>query len=213
MLSGESAVGVDPANAVQTMAEIIVRADDEFDRDAWARLIAGLRYEQPDVDAEKLTTDALTMAACSIAEQVNAKAILCLSRTGFTVRSVTRFRPTAPILAFSPDERAVRQLSTSWGTRAVFTEERATASEVRDDALRLAREMGMESGDKVVVISGQSTKTRATDTLRVMSVPERCCMCVPPTAISLAHISALDDHVIDDAVVHGLFGGEPAVAI
>ena len=172
MLSGESAIGVDPVNAVATMAEIIARADQEFDHEAWARLIAELRDDDADAGMAAITTDALTVAACSIAEQVDAKAILCLSRTGFTVRSVARFRPATPILAFSPQPRAVRQLAVSWGTRAAATEERATADEVRVDALRLAREqLGMETGDRVVVISGQSTKTHATDTLRVMSIP------------------------------------------
>ena len=121
---------------------------------------------------EQITTNAITMAACRVAEQVDATAILCLSRSGFTVRSVTRFRPETPIYAFSPDPRTVRQLALSWGAVAARTEERPTAGEVRDDALRIARDkLGMMSGDRVVVISGQSTKTRATDTLRVMSIP------------------------------------------
>ncbi len=172
MLSGESAIGVDPVNAVATMAEIIQRADEEFDHEAWADMIDDLRYGGAQRDAASITTDALTMAACKVAERVDAKAIVCLSRTGFTVRSVTRFKPSVPILAFSPNEAAVRQLAVSWGTRATLTEERATAIEVRDDALRLARErLGMASGDRVVVISGQSIKTRATDTLRVMPIP------------------------------------------
>ena len=100
------------------------------------------------------------MAACKIADQVGAEAIICLSRTGFTVRAVTRFRPKARILAFSPDPKAVSQLAVSWGTQATVAPERSVAADVRDDALRLARErLGMESGSKVVVISGQSTKT------------------------------------------------------
>lgn len=172
MLSGESAIGVDPVNAVSTMAEIIQRADEEFDHGAWADMIEDLRYEGSQKDASTITTDALTMAACRVAGRVGAKAIVCLSRTGFTARSVTRFRPSVPILAFSPNEAAVRQLAVSWGTRAAHTEERSTAIEVRDDALRLARDrLGMASGDRVVVISGQSTRTRATDTLRVMPIP------------------------------------------
>ncbi|MDH3299992.1 MAG: pyruvate kinase [Acidimicrobiia bacterium] len=172
MLSGESAIGVDPVNAVATMAEIIKRADEEFDHEAWADVIDDLRFDDKQKDAAAITTDALTMAACKVAERVDAKAIVCLSRTGFTARSVTRFRPSVPILAFSPSEAAVRQLAVSWGTRATLTEERSTAAEVRDDALRLARDrLGMASGDRVVVISGQSVKTRATDTLRVMPIP------------------------------------------
>ena len=154
------------------MAEIVQRADEEFDHEGWADVIDDLRYGGSQHDAASITTDALTMAACKVAERVEAKAIVCLSRTGFTARSVTRFRPNVPILAFSPNEASVRQLGVSWGTRAVLAEERATAVEVRDDALRLARDqVGMSSGDRVVVISGQSTRARATDTLRVMPIP------------------------------------------
>ena len=172
MLSGETAIGVDPVNAVATMAEIAARADVEFDHDSWTALIAGISETQPDAGPEQITTNAITMAACRVAEQVDATAILCLSRSGFTVRSVTRFRPKMSIYAFSPDPRTVRQLALSWGTVAAQTAERPTAGEVRDDALRVARDkLGMMSGDRVVVISGQSTKTRATDTLRVMSIP------------------------------------------
>ncbi len=172
MLSGESAVGVDPVNSVSTMAEIIRRADEEFDHSSWADVIEDLRHDEEQKDASDVTTDALTMAACKVADQVGAQGIVCLSRTGFTVRSVTRFRPSTPILAFSPDPAAVRQLAVSWGTTATLTQERSVAADVRDDALRLAREhLGMASGDRVVVISGQSTRTRATDTLRVMPIP------------------------------------------
>jgi len=172
MLSGESAIGVDPVNAVATMAEIINRADEEFDHEAWARLIDETDYDDGLGNTARAITDALTSAACRIAEEIDARAILCLSRTGFTVRSVTRFRPSTAILAFSPDPTAVRQLGVSWGTRAALSTERSSASEIREDALRLARDqMGMESGERVVVISGQSTKTLATDTIRVMTIP------------------------------------------
>ncbi len=172
MLSGETAIGVDPVNSVATMAEIINRADEEFDHKAWARMIDETEYDDGLVDPARAITDALTSAACRIAEEIDARAILCLSRTGFTVRSVTRFRPRTSILAFSPDATAVRQLGVSWGTRAALSAERSSASDIRDDALRIARDqMGLESGERVVVISGQSTKTLATDTIRVMSIP------------------------------------------
>ncbi len=172
MLSGETAIGIDPVNAVGTMAEISQRADEEFDHARWSRLMTELREEETDVPADAVTTDALTMAACRIADQVDASAILCLSRSGFTVRSVTRFRPRRRVLAFSPDPRTVRQLALSWGTEAALTPERTTPAEMRDDALGLAKErFGLLAGERVIVISGQSTETRATDTLRIVRIP------------------------------------------
>ncbi len=172
MLSGETAVGVDPVNAVRTMAEITARADDEFDNEAWAAALSSQQEEEAETDFGALTTDSLTAAACKVADQIGASAILCLSKTGFTVRSVNRFRPDTRILAFSPDQRAVRQLSLSWGTDAIVSQMRSDPRDVVSDALHAAAtHFGHSPGDKVVVISGQSTATRATDTLRVMKIP------------------------------------------
>jgi pyruvate kinase len=172
MLSGESAVGVNPVNAVATMAEITARADQEFDHHRWATAVRDVRDDDAITDPSVRGTDALTAAAWEVAEEVGATAIICMSRTGFTSRKVTRFRPSVPILSFSPDERAVRQLSLSWGTTSMLSPERALSTEAVQDALRLAKEeQGLQTGDQVVVISGQSTQTHQTDTLQLMRVP------------------------------------------
>lgn len=176
MLSGETAIGVDPVNAVATMAEITERADREFNHDEWAEEVNSVRESaaahSDDQNDGPLITDAITMAAVKVADQVKAEAIVCLSRTGFTVRSVSRFRPRVPILAFSPDDRAVRQLSLSWGSTAVSNPDHETARETINDALRLSAEhFGLHRGDRVVVISGHSMSARATDTIRVMHLP------------------------------------------
>lgn len=172
MLSGETAIGVDPVNAVTTMCDIARRADESFDHEDWAEGISAIREGDAAIDFGGVTTDSLTRAACSIAEQVGAEAILCLSKTGYTVRSVNRFRPPTRILSFSPDPRATRQLSLSWGTEAVVTQMRTDPWDLINDAIELAAShFGLLPGDKVVVISGQSNRTRATDTLRVMRIP------------------------------------------
>ncbi len=172
MLSGETAVGIDPVNAVRTMSEITTRADAEFDHADWANNISAIREDERDHDFGAVTTDSLTLAAVKVAEQIGAAAVLCLSKTGYTVRSVNRFRPRTRILAFSPDDRAVRQLALSWGTEAVTTQMRSDSWDVITDALELSSSrFGLHTNDTVVVISGQSTAARATDTLRVMRVP------------------------------------------
>jgi pyruvate kinase len=172
MLSGESAVGVDPVNAVRTMAEITRRADRGFDNHQWAETIRQERDGDAITDPEVLGTDSITMAACQVAAQVGAAAIICVSRTGFTSRKVTRFRPSVPILAFSPDDRAVRQLNLSWGTAPMLSAERPSGAEAVTDALNLARgQHGLQTGDQVVVISGISTESRQTDTLQLMRIP------------------------------------------
>ena len=171
MLSGESAIGIDPTNAVATLARIIKRADEEFNQQAWADvIISGGGRTRGDVATT--TTDAISSAACRVAEEIDASAILCLSRTGFTIRAVSRFRPAQPILAVSPDERTIRQLQLSWGTHCEHIPDHATTRDTVDVALIAARDHGhVQTGDAVVVISGLSAKTKATDTIQVVLVP------------------------------------------
>lgn len=172
MLSGETAVGVDPVNSVSTMADITAYADQEFPHDDWVKNLDVLRDNNGETDLGAMTTDAITMSAQRIAFQVGAVAILALSRTGYTVRSVSRYRPSVPILGLSPDNRAIRQLSLSWGTVAIKTTEQSDPRQMVQDALEAAVELeGMNQGDRVVVISGNSTTTKATDTIRVMYLP------------------------------------------
>ena len=65
--------------------------------------------------ADHLLTDTMTGAAWRAATELGATAIIAISRSGFTVRAIARFRPAAKILGFSPDERTLHQLSISWG--------------------------------------------------------------------------------------------------
>lgn len=172
MLSGESAIGDDPVNAVATMAEITARADEAFDNQAWANKILDVRGDDQITDPLIVSTDALTKAATIVAEQVGAVAIICLSKSGFTPRKVTRFRPDVPILAYSPDQRVVNHLSLSWGTASAIQTDRVTANEAIQEALMLAKaEHDLRTDELVVVISGQSMQTRHTDTLQILRIP------------------------------------------
>ena len=171
MLSGETAMGADPVNAVATMARIAHRADQLFDYPRWARDLSEMHLTSA-TNSDDAITDAMSMAGWRAAHETNAQAILCLTSTGFTVRSIARFRPEGRILAFSPEERTVRQLSLSWGARA-FTIEARPIDEMIMAALELARTRGeVRSGDLVAVLAGSPEyEGRATDTLRLMRVP------------------------------------------
>ena len=172
MLSGETAIGDDPVNAIETMARITERADEEFDRDSWIQVIQRHVGDDHDAGSASVRTDALSLAACEIAEKIGAMAILCLTRTGFTAQSITRFRPEVQVLAFTPDSRTARQLRLSWGTTPTQNLEHPTSREVAEQAMTDLRERNeLMSGDLVVVVSGQSLLTRSTDTLRVVTVP------------------------------------------
>ena len=172
MLSGETAVGRDPVNAVRTMARITARADEKFDYESWAEHIQAIRRGSRSDAAYLRVTDALTMAAARTATETDAEAIICLSRSGFTVRSVARFRPTVPLFGMTFDDRTANQLSLSWGTRPLIFNEQATPAATAEEAVATAARVGVvRSGDTVVVVSGFSAETHATDTLRVLRVP------------------------------------------
>lgn len=172
MLSGETAIGRDPVNAVRTMARITERADERFDYTSWRQNIQAIR-RRASGDADFLrVTDALTMAAARAATELDANAIVCLSSSGFTVRSVARFRPTMPVLGMTFGDRTANQLTLSWGTRPLIFNEQNTPLETAREAVETAARVGaVRSGDTVVVVSGSRVGGHATDTLRVIQVP------------------------------------------
>jgi pyruvate kinase len=172
MLSGETAVGVDPVHAVATMARIAERADDEFDYDNWAHLLETHNLV-PSHDAEDAITNAMTSAAHRAASATKANAIICLSRTGFTVRSIARFRPRAKILGFTTEERTCRQLTMSWGTLPFHLDGTDHPDQLVPAAIEHALEVGeVQPGDLVAVLFGTGEfRGRATDSLRLMHIP------------------------------------------
>lgn len=174
MLSGETATGSDPVNVVRTMDRICARADAGFDVDGWARLVSSLSMADPDgpTGRSRRITDSLTDAAWRVAEELHASAIVCLTRTGFTVRAVARYRPRTPILGFTPDERVRRQLSVSWGATPMPLSGFAGNEEMVREALESAVTEGhVRTGDTVVVLAGIDGHSRTTDVLRVIQVP------------------------------------------
>lgn len=171
MLSAETAVGVDPVNVVRTMHRIVRRADESFDYGGWAASLAKVRMTKSDT-SEHSVTDAMTMAAWRAASELGLSAILCISGSGFTVRSMARFRPSARILGFSHNPRTVQQLTLSWGTTPIQLDLQGSNDEMVNRAVNLARDAGhVRSGELVAVLAGMSTAARTTNVLRVETVP------------------------------------------
>ena len=171
MLSAETAIGRDPAHVVATMATIAERADENFNYGGWAHQIKRDRMSEPQsVDAA--VTDVMTMATWRAASEMGVKAILCISRSGFTVRAIARFRPQAKIIGFSPEPRTVRQLTMSWGATPIKIDRISDNDSSVANVLKIARDEGhIRSGDIVAVLGGSSANIGATDTLRMARCP------------------------------------------
>jgi len=171
MLSAETAIGQDPAHVVATMARIALHADQEFNYDHWGKdLQREHLVERQGTDSA--VTDTMTMATWQAAREINAKAIVCISRSGFTVRAIARFRPEAPILGFSPEERTIRQLTMSWGATPIKIDRIDDNVTTVHKVLELAKSLGhLRTGDVVAVLGGSSATIGATDTLRMVRCP------------------------------------------
>ena len=172
MLSGETAVGIDPVNVVATMARVARHADDNFDHRGWSTELAESRLTDTD-DPNTSITDAMTVATARAVEELGIRTIVCVSGSGFTVRSMARFRPSARILGYSADERTVRQLSLSWGTEPFHLPEDGAVDLRVAEALDLCREQaGVPAGELVAVLAGTDSRSRATNELRLERIPD-----------------------------------------
>jgi pyruvate kinase len=171
MLSGETAIGHDPISAVATMARIAERADDEFDYDAWGSRVHQIASTMhPHID--DTVTLGMTNAAWRAALETGATAIICITRTGYTVRSIARFRPQAKIIGFSSDDQTLRQLTLSWGATPLKLDVDPQSDEVIAHVVQTARENSLvRKGDLVAVLSGsREYPGQATDSLRLIPI-------------------------------------------
>ncbi len=171
MLSGETAVGADPINTLRTMGRIARRADEDFDHERWARRIAQLRMTGG-ADPNAAVTDAMTMAAWRATSELKVKTIVAVSGSGFTVRSMSRFRPAARILGFSANPRTVDQLTLSWGTTPINLSGQSTSNEeMAAEAVKIAKELGhVSTGELVAVLAGATTSSQSANVLRLVTV-------------------------------------------
>ncbi len=175
MLSGETAIGDYAVESVETMARIAHRADEAFDYGRWAERVAELR-KGTDTEASnggsEGITDAMTLATWRAANELDLAALLCISGSGFTVRSMARFRPNVPILGMTMDERTAQQLTLSWGvTPFTITAELGYETRIKN-AIDMAKSEGhLQSNDLIGVLAGITGDSPATDVLRILRVP------------------------------------------
>ncbi len=148
MLSGETAVGAHPALVVRVMAKIARQAE----KDAFAmHVYSGIRYESDCADL----TNALCDAAVTTARDLDATAIIAVTKSGTTARRVSKFRPYQPIIASTPDTKTFHQLSLSWGVSPVSALAQEDTEHLFQHAIDCAKQIDLvQKGDKVVITAG-----------------------------------------------------------
>lgn len=163
MLSGESAAGLYPVEAVKTMAKIAESA--EHDIDYRGRLA---RYSE---DKRDITT-AIAYATCSTAMDLNAAAIITVTMSGFSAESVSRYKPGCMIIGCTVNARVCRQLNLLWGVNPLLIGEEELPETLFADAVAEARRAGyVKKGDIVVLTAGVPLGiTGKTNTIRVVEV-------------------------------------------
>lgn len=147
MLSGETAAGKYPVESVLTMARIAEKAE------------SALEYREIFIkqsNAQQTTvTEAISQAVANSALELNAKAIITSTETGYTARMVSKYRPKAPIIAVTTEDQTLRRLALNWGVTPVKGNIASTTDEMFDKAMKGGLDSGLvKDGDLVVITAG-----------------------------------------------------------
>jgi len=156
MLSGETAVGEYPVEAVAYMDRISRAVEPSL----------GYRHELPERADEPTVGQAMSNAACDLAEALRAKAILVPTFTGRTASVVARLRPRRPIIALTHHDYALRQMAIEWGVSAFLIAECDDFDTLLATSLAAARQSGLvDEGDRVVITAGTAVNLPGTTDL------------------------------------------------
>lgn len=147
MLSGETAAGAYPVEAVRTMVRIAERTEQDVDYRK--------RFYQSKRQADADVTNAICHATCTTALDLNAKAIVTVTKSGKSARMLSQYRPESDIISCATTERVCRQLSLAWGITPLVIREEKEVFHLFDKAIQAAVKMKLlEAGDLTVITSG-----------------------------------------------------------
>jgi pyruvate kinase len=145
MLSGETAIGEYPIAAVSYMDRIARAVEPSL----------GYRHQLPEASEEPTVGQAMSNAACDLAEALGAKAMLVPTFTGRTASAVARLRPRRPVVGLTHQRYAVQQMALEWGVTPVLIPEASDVEDLWERSLDAARTNGLVSpGDRVVITAG-----------------------------------------------------------
>ena len=166
MLSAETAVGAYPIEAVKMMDRIARSVETD------SRYRQSVRDHHP--EPKETIADAVSLGAVEMAYNLKADLIVTFTASGTTALQVSRYRPTAPVLAVTPSVIAFRQMSVSWGLLPFLSNEFHTTDEMIEKALRAIDDTGLaEPGGRFVITAGVPIgMTGKTNLIRVESIPD-----------------------------------------
>ena len=160
MLSGESAVGKYPIEAVKAMKDIAVSAEKNINYDQ--------QFDDMNLNLGDDFLSAICNAAVLTAFQVKAKAIVSVTNHGQTAFKLSAYHPQCPIIAITVDKKSARQLNLAWNVFPVYAEKKNNTDELFQYAIDKALETGIvKKGDKVVITGASSVGEAVTDTIKV----------------------------------------------
>jgi len=148
MLSGETASGKYPVEAVKTMYNIAINTESS------SQYLETLQSKRT-LDNQISTTNAISKATCTTAEDLKASAIITATSSGYTSKAVSKFRPKSPIIAATTSEKVMRKLALVWGVYPVLAKKSENTDEVIDMSIHSAMMKGyVKEGDLIVITAG-----------------------------------------------------------
>ncbi len=153
MLSGETAMGKHPVEAVKAMSTIAVQA--ERDRIKLSNMFIPSKTDIGYGQAQNNITDAVGHAACSLAYDIAAKAIIAITKSGYTANMMSKFRPPVKIIAATPYEKVFHQLSLVWGAYPVIMNSKDNLEDLLETSMQTCLDSHLiNQGDQVVLSAG-----------------------------------------------------------
>ena len=166
MLSGESAAGDYPTEAVKTMAEIAETTEESLDYSRY--------FVRDHMKMEHTVANAVCASAYSAASYLDAEAIVVVTKSGRTARMLSDFKPTAPIIAVTMEEEGARLLKLAWGVKPVAAERMDTPEALFDYALKKAKETGLvHKGSIVIVVTSSDIENHNINDLKEVQILQR----------------------------------------
>ena len=162
MLSGESAQGKYPEEAVMVMNKIALKTESTLD---YASL-----HRKAVLTATDDSSEAICMSVAEIANKFDVSAIIAFTESGFTAKKMSRYRPECPIIAATPFEKTTKKLAINWGIKAVVCKQMDTRECLLNLAEVIAKENGINAGETILVTGGTPGVEGTTSYLQLVTV-------------------------------------------